>query len=296
MLARFQEKHKENHQEAVLKACKRVDEDVKNQSKSQALKAEIKAARKLYLREECYLSLMKMRGCDLKHKYDGTRLDNLRLEKCKRMLWDVKKWPEETSWDEVLKHIREEHKDIYKRAVSNANKRADKDAKKQPTPKTTEESQQIRELYLREECYIALLRKQDCDLKRRWTGDKNQCKLFLKLITKARRHNHNKNDYPQDDACVWELYEKLQRETGQLDFDVLLSMFTEEALQVENIRGRFHAMYSHVVVDEFQDNSELQAEMLRKIVKGGSLTVVGDDDQCSKYNVLLLITYAEGVI
>ena len=226
-------------------------------------------------------------------------LDKLRLERCQRRLWKSDELPEEITWDGVLARCQERHNEIFKNAEVKAHQRADEKIDKKKTKlQTAEESQALKaemkaakKLYLREECYLALLRKQDCDLERRWTGDRNQCQLYLELIRKAKMHNHSKNDYPQDDACVWDLYESLQRDTGQLDFDMLLAMFTEKVLQIENIRSRFHAMYSHVIVDEFQDNSEQQADMLRKIVKGGSLTVVGDDDQCSKSAILLMMTF-----
>ena len=47
-------------------------------------------------------------------------------------------------------------------------------------------------------------------------------------------------------------------------------------------RHRFLATFEHLIVDEFQDNSELQSNLLQLMVSGDTprLTVVGDDDQC----------------
>ena len=48
------------------------------------------------------------------------------------------------------------------------------------------------------------------------------------------------------------------------------------------MRARFHRRYTHLVVDEFQDNSGLQTRLLQLMVcaEAPQLTVVGDDDQC----------------
>lgn len=143
-----------------------------------------------------------------------------------------------------------------------------------------------RQYHLRAQCYRAILRMKKnsrsevgCDLERRWSGDTNQCNMYLTMIEKARLGNHTKNEYPKEDADVWEMYERLQRELGQLTFDTLLDIFTEDVLGNETLSEHFHAMYLHVIVDEFQDDSIAQATMLHNIVKDGSLTVVGDDDQ-----------------
>ena len=96
--------------------------------------------------------------------------------------------------------------------------------------------------------------------------------MYLELVRKARLGHHSKNAYLRDDACVWEMYDKLQRETGKIDFDSMLLIFTDKILGNKRLGHRFHTMYLHVIVDEYQDNSEAQALMLNKIVKHGCLT------------------------
>ena len=100
------------------------------------------------------------------------------------------------------------------------------------------------------------------------------------MVRKARLGGHSKSDYIVGDAQIWEIYDNLQLETGQIDFDTMLTIFTDKVLGNPVIARRFHDMYSHVIVDEYQDNSDVQARMLNKIVQGGRLTAVGDDDQC----------------
>lgn len=222
-------------------------------------------------------------------------LDTLRLERCRRMLFGKSEQADDKSWDDILECVKVKHASEYSNAFSAADRRA-RELLPNEKKVTVEEMQAARvemktsrKLYLREECYLVLLRRKrnnasaTCDLESRWSGDSYQCNLYLKLIENARKGNHGMNQYAEEDARVCEIYNKLQRETGQLDFYSLLIVFTEDVLGNETLARRFNEMYSHCIVDEYQDNSLEQAAMLAKIVNNGSLTVVGDDDQCSKF-------------
>ncbi|KAL7542189.1 hypothetical protein ACHAXR_011588 [Thalassiosira sp. AJA248-18] len=237
-------------------------------------------------------------------------LNNLRLERCRQMLWNADERPSEVDWELVVETFRERHQKEYDDLDLKADEKAHKEmpAKKMLEALTAEEGQELNEAikarrksYLRLECYLELLRRKkaeqksrseddlgkdgnkrqvNCDLSGRWSGNNAQCDLFLDMIRKARLGRHDKNEYLPEDATVWEIYEKLQSSTGKIDFDSMLVIFTEKVLSNETLAQRFHSMYTHVIVDEYQDNSEAQALMLNKIVQHGCLTVVGDDDQC----------------
>jgi superfamily I DNA/RNA helicase len=231
-------------------------------------------------------------------------LDSLRLEKCKIMLWKSNdEQSEEITWNDVLDYVRLKYAKEYNEACVQADKEVEEKlpkknksgSKKSAALSHDENNEQAlksemkaaRMLCMRKNCYLALLRLNKgkdatCDLERRWTGKSDQCTMYVNLIQQARLGGHSFDEYLEQDACVLKLYNQLQRETGQLDFDNLLVVFTEKVLGHETLSRRFNGMYSHVVVDEYQDNSDDQAKMLSTIVRNGSLTVVGDDDQCSK--------------
>jgi superfamily I DNA/RNA helicase len=111
-------------------------------------------------------------------------------------------------------------------------------------------------LHSRVEAYLAILQqkrnKVGCNLEKRWSGESEQCNMYLKLVEKARLGNHSANEYMKDDASVWEIYDCLQRQTGQLDFDSLLILFTESILGDRGISEQFYDSYSHCIVDEFR--------------------------------------------
>ncbi len=222
-------------------------------------------------------------------------LDNKRLERCLRKL---KLEEESSTWDDVLKAFRTRKQEVYVELAHKANEAAESMVKKKKS-KTKKEEEQMkpeeidairneviakRKFLLRKMCYLNLLGKQKCDLESRWIGTKKECNKrcneFLDLVHKARLGSHDYNEYPYEDTQVWQLYDRLQRETGQIDFDTMLLLFAEKVLRDERIAKQFHQQYTHVVVDEYQDNSQMQALMLKRIVAKGCLTVVGDDDQC----------------
>ena len=238
-------------------------------------------------------------------------LDNLRLERCQRML----SLAEVSSWEAVVKTFRHRYPTEYNELYDQAREEADKlmPDKKTLDEMTAEDVNELREkvknsraMSMRFECYMNLLNRkrakqkakkvagrndhhemkalgitQDgCDLAMRWKADAPQCNIYLQMIRKARLNNHGKEEYLRDDANIWKIYEWLQRETGKIDFDSMLIMFSENVLSIDILAKRFHSTYKLVIVDEFQDNSEVQAKILSKIVQHGRLTVVGDEDQC----------------
>ena len=74
-------------------------------------------------------------------------------------------------------------------------------------------------------------------------------------------------------------YAAAKRRQSVLDYDDLLLYWSEimgDVRLADEIRERF----DHVLVDEYQDTNQLQAEILFKLKpKGRGMTVVGDDAQ-----------------
>ena len=62
----------------------------------------------------------------------------------------------------------------------------------------------------------------------------------------------------------------------------MLVVFNELLSGHPGVLAQFHARFRHLIVDEFQDNSEPQSQLLKVMVNplDPQITVVGDDDQC----------------
>jgi len=69
-----------------------------------------------------------------------------------------------------------------------------------------------------------------------------------------------------------EQYNQRLQERGLYDFDDLL-------LRANALLGEHEPQYKHVLVDEFQDTSELQYEMLKRLAVRGTLFAIGDPNQ-----------------
>ena len=133
------------------------------------------------------------------------------------------------------------------------------------------------------QCYLELRKmytSASCELTAKWSASMGQCSLYLKLVENARLGQHNPNEYIPDDGNILSLYESMQATTGHIDFDKMLTLFVRLLRENQDIAENFHSLYDYVIVDEYQDNSDVQSELLLQIVKDGRITVVGDDDQC----------------
>jgi ATP-dependent DNA helicase len=81
---------------------------------------------------------------------------------------------------------------------------------------------------------------------------------------------------------IYKNYQEHLDKAHTLDFDDLL-LFTYNLLydpKYENISKKWQNMFSHILVDEFQDTSLLQYKILQKLcAKTNHITIVGDPDQ-----------------
>ena len=78
-----------------------------------------------------------------------------------------------------------------------------------------------------------------------------------------------------------ELYTEKKREAGYLDYEDIL-LFTQNILQIEDVRKALSEKFKYIMIDEYQDTNELQYKIFLPILdnlKSGNLFVVGDEKQ-----------------
>ena len=77
-----------------------------------------------------------------------------------------------------------------------------------------------------------------------------------------------------------EKYEAYKRERGLLDYDDLLDKLVELLQQHEGVRQRLSDAYRYIMIDEYQDTNEVQAEIVRLLAANHrNVMAVGDDAQ-----------------
>jgi superfamily I DNA/RNA helicase len=106
--------------------------------------------------------------------------------------------------------------------------------------------------------------------------------LAKNLISKAK---NNGWAAPQDDETViGAVYARYNRELHALnamDFDDLLVQAVRLLNDHQDVRDKWRARYSQMMVDEFQDTNRLQLDLVSLLAAGDppNICVVGDDDQ-----------------
>jgi DNA helicase-2/ATP-dependent DNA helicase PcrA len=82
-------------------------------------------------------------------------------------------------------------------------------------------------------------------------------------------------------VAVWRAYEHDLHSRLLLDFPDLIRIVVDEFSRNDTLRAQYVRRFRHILVDEYQDTSEAQNELLR-LLSGGdfsSVTVVGDEKQ-----------------
>lgn len=78
---------------------------------------------------------------------------------------------------------------------------------------------------------------------------------------------------------IYEEYQKTLSNSNSLDFDDLMIKTKEILLADQEILIRWQNKFSYFLIDEFQDTSKLQYEIITLLAKSDNITIVGDPDQ-----------------
>ena len=78
---------------------------------------------------------------------------------------------------------------------------------------------------------------------------------------------------------IYEEYQKTLSNSNSLDFDDLMIKTKEILLADQEILMRWQNKFSYFLIDEFQDTSKLQYEIITLLAKSDNITIVGDPDQ-----------------
>lgn len=88
------------------------------------------------------------------------------------------------------------------------------------------------------------------------------------------------DDFTRKMGEFYLIYEQQCNKEGIVDFAELLLRCYELLTRNEILRSHYSGRFSHILVDEFQDTSQLQYKWIKLLAGGGAAVfVVGDDDQ-----------------
>ena len=102
-----------------------------------------------------------------------------------------------------------------------------------------------------------------------------------KLINPKQFREKYKNDFSKSKiADVYALYQDRLKRNSALDFDDLISKTVELFIEHEDVLDFYRNRFRYIMVDEYQDTSRAQYELVRLLAQGHqNICVVGDDDQ-----------------
>ncbi len=87
-------------------------------------------------------------------------------------------------------------------------------------------------------------------------------------------------EYIDDLMLIHEHLTKKKKSLNALDFDDLLVLLKQVLTEHEDVRAHYQTMFRHILVDEYQDTSKLQAEIVDILAQAHrNIMVVGDDAQ-----------------
>lgn len=101
---------------------------------------------------------------------------------------------------------------------------------------------------------------------------------IAKLRSDTSRDKKRESDLEKVAKFVRPFYRQSLLSSNSLDFDDLIYLTHELLRENQEVRDRLNRRWSHVLVDEFQDTSRVQMELV-KLLTSKSLLVVGDADQ-----------------
>lgn len=83
-----------------------------------------------------------------------------------------------------------------------------------------------------------------------------------------------------EDRQIYHAYEKRKKAAGRIDFDDMLLLCYQLFCKRSDILQKWQKRYPYILIDEFQDSSRIQYEIIKLLAgKMNNLFVVGDDDQ-----------------
>lgn len=107
-----------------------------------------------------------------------------------------------------------------------------------------------------------------------------KAKNFANRFTTAAEETNSQVLPPESTVQkTYRLYRQKLLSSNMLDFDDLLYLTSDLLFVHPHIREKLKLRWNHILVDEFQDSSTLQIELVKSLTTS-SLFVVGDADQC----------------
>ncbi len=105
-------------------------------------------------------------------------------------------------------------------------------------------------------------------------------------ISLAKNLHYTKSEIKQMQSTVepffelYQAYETAKKENHMMDYDDILIFALEILQKLPSVLSHFQKQYTYIQIDEAQDTSKIQYEIIHLFSKTTNLFLVGDEDQC----------------
>lgn len=119
---------------------------------------------------------------------------------------------------------------------------------------------------------------------------KNDMEEFIPSMISEISYIRNKNldcEKYNPEVCTKELfmkcfndYDNFKKSSKKIDFDDMLILCRRLLLKNEDVLKKYKKMFQYIMIDEFQDTNQIQADIFYLMAgENGNICIVGDDDQ-----------------
>ncbi|PHT89078.1 hypothetical protein T459_04191 [Capsicum annuum] len=112
---------------------------------------------------------------------------------------------------------------------------------------------------------------------------KERSKKWLKFVTQVKSAGKTPDDYykvgNETGAAVLQSYNDILKSCNALDYHDLISCSAKLLTDFPEVFEECQELWKAMVIDEFQDTSAVQYELLRILASHKRITIVGDEDQ-----------------
>ena len=106
-------------------------------------------------------------------------------------------------------------------------------------------------------------------------------KMKCDIYEKENKINTAIVEVDKDESIIyhtWKMYEELKTKNKRIDFDDILITFRDMLSSIPTFRESVKSNFKYIIIDEYQDTSDIQMEIIN-LIKQENLTIVGDDAQ-----------------
>ncbi|ELB2963266.1 ATP-dependent helicase [Vibrio parahaemolyticus] len=112
--------------------------------------------------------------------------------------------------------------------------------------------------------------------------EKYELNPYADVITRLELdYSYHYSNKTSSEYKVVDDYHKYLRDNNKIDFDLILNMSFRLLFHYDGVRSRLAFFIKHILVDEYQDTSLLQYEILKLIIseRKSNITLIGDQEQ-----------------